>query len=163
VSSGEDLAGPRPRTLALIGAGLLALAAALWLDAARLPPPGTVGVGPSAALRLVGGLVALLGLVHLFVAWRRRGEQVEVDHGNRAALGWVLAALAGLIAVLELDGGFVLAAAWLFVATARGFGERISIKSVAIGLVLSFAVYVFFTRALSLALPSGLLERLLLG
>ena len=36
-------AGPRPLTQALIGAVLLALAAALWIDAAGLPPRTRVG------------------------------------------------------------------------------------------------------------------------
>ncbi len=66
-----------------------------------------------------------------------------------------MAALLGLIAALELGGGFVLGSAWLFVATARGFGERIQVRSVALGLVLSLVVYLFFTRVLTLALPAG--------
>ena len=50
---------------------------------------------------------------------------------------------------------------WLFALTARGFGERIGPKLLGIGAVLSVAVYLFFTKALSLALPAGPLERLL--
>lgn len=139
-------------------------AVALWLDAARLPAPSIVGIGPSAALRLVGGLLLALGLGHLVSAARRRGlDRSATKPGNRASLGWVLGALAGLLAVLHAGGGFVLAAAWLFVATARAFGERFGIKSIALGIGLSATVYLFFTRALSLALPAGPIERVLLG
>jgi putative tricarboxylic transport membrane protein len=160
-------AGPRPRTLAGIGAGLVALAAALWIDAASLPPPTVMGVGPSAAPRLVGLLLAGLGLAHIVSAWRLRGRALQADRGNdrgnSGSLAWVMAALLGLIAVLELGGGFVLGAAWLFVATARAFGERVHGRSLALGMTLSLVVYLFFTRVLSLALPAGPLERLLLG
>lgn len=156
-------AGPRAPTLAAIGAVLLALAVALWIDAAGLPPPAVGGVGPAAAPRLVCALLAALGVAHLVTAWRQRALQVMVDRGNHRSLSWVMAALLGLIAVLEFGGGFVIGAAWLFVATARGFGEAIHWRSVLLGSVLSLAVYLFFTRVLSLALPSGPLERLLLG
>jgi putative tricarboxylic transport membrane protein len=155
--------GPRPLTQALIGAALVALAAALWIDSASLPPPNVNGVGPAAAPRIVGVLLAGLGLAHWIGAWRRRGQVLDVDRGNRSSLAWVMAALVGLIIVLQLGGGFVIGSAWLFVATARGFGEALGVRSVALGAVLSLVVYVFFTRALSLALPAGPLERLLLG
>ncbi|HET7863083.1 MAG TPA: tripartite tricarboxylate transporter TctB family protein [Burkholderiaceae bacterium] len=160
----DNTAGPRPRTQAAIGAGLLLLALALWLDAARLPPPNVVGVGPSAPMRLVAVLVMVVALAHLVAAWRRRALDLPApQRGNHASLAWVMAALLGLIAALQLGGGFVLGSAWLFVGTARGFGEKISAKSVGIGAVLAALVYLFFTRVLSLALPAGPLERLLLS
>lgn len=156
--------GPRPRTQALIGVGLLLLALVLWLDAARLPAFTTAGVGPAAAPRLVGALVALLGVAHLVLAWRRHGAAIgEPSHGNLASLAWVMAALVGLMAAIGFEAGFIAGSTWLFAATARGFGERLSVKSVGIGLALSVAVYLFFTRVLSLALPAGPLERLIPG
>ena len=160
----DSSAGPRPRTQAGIGAGLLLLALAIWLDADRLPPPNVVGVGPSAPMRLVALLVAALALAHGVAAWRRRTLDVPApERGNHASLAWVMAALVGLIAVLQLGGGFVAGSAWLFVGTARGFGEPLSARSVGIGAVLAALVYLFFTRVLSLALPAGPLERLLMG
>lgn len=160
----DTSSGPRPRTQAAIGAGLLLLALAIWLDAARLPPPNVMGVGPSAPMRLVAMLVVLLALAHLVAAWRHRAlDAPSTQRGNHASLAWVMAALLGLIAVLQLGGGFVAGSAWLFVGTARGFGEKISVKSVGIGVVLAALVYLFFTRVLSLALPAGPLERLLVG
>ena len=163
MSEGSAPVGPRWQTQCGIGIALLLVAAALWFDARLLPPPPAVGVGPSAALRLVGVLVALLGLAHFVSAWRaRRAGHVEsADRGNHASLGIVLAALIGQIALLEIGAGFIASSLWLFALTARGFGERIGPKSIAIGAVLSVAVYLFFTQALSLALPAGPLERLL--
>lgn len=153
-------AGPRPVATAAIGAGLLAMAVAVWIDAAKLPP-ATAGVGPGAAPQLVSLLLAALGIAHWVAAWHSRGVKLQVDRGNHRSLGWVMAALLGLIAVMQFGGGFVLGAAWLFIATARGFGEAIRVRSVALGLGLSLLVYLFFTQALSLTLPSGPLERLL--
>lgn len=161
-SSTHD-AGPRPPTQALIGAALVALAAGLWIDAAALPPPAVMGVGPSAAPRLVGLLLAALGIAHWVGAWRGRGRALEADRGNHRSLPWVMAALIGLLLALQVGGGFILGSAWLFTATARAFGERLRLRSVGLGLGLSLAVYVFFTRVLSLALPAGPLERFLLG
>ncbi len=155
--------GPGAGTLAGIGVALLALAVALWVDAASLPPPPVMGVGPSAAPRLVGLLVAGIGIAHLVAAWRARGARVVADRGNHRSLAWVLAGLVGLIVALQGGGGFVVGAAWLFIATARGFGEAIRMRPIAIGIVLSVLVFLFFTRVLGLALPAGPLESLLLG
>lgn len=163
-----DSNGPRWRTQAGIGAALLGIAAVLWWDATRLPDGVAVGVGPAAAVRLVSALVALLGVIHLVGAVRRRARLAATgavepppDRGNRASLAWVLGALVGLIALLQVGAGFVPASAWLFVGTARGFGQRMTVASVAIGVGLSLAVYLFFSKVLSLGLPAGPLERLL--
>jgi len=160
-------AGPGWRTQVGIGVALLLVALFIWLDAQRLPVPTTVGVGPSAAMRLVAVLVAILGLAHGVAAWRHRARLRAAGvvgtpslHGNLASVGWVLGGLFGLIALLQFGGGFIAASTWLFVGTARGFGERISPKSVIVGLVLASLVYFFFTKGLSLGLPAGPLERL---
>ena len=156
-------AGPRWQTQVGIGVVLLLVAAVLWHDARRLPPGPAMGVGPAAALWLVGALVALLGLAHFVSAWRARqaGHSDAGERGNHRALGIVLAALVGQIVLLEVGAGFMISSLWLFALTARGFGEPIGPKLLGIGAVISLAVYLFFTKALSLALPAGPLERLL--
>ena len=154
--------GPRWQTQCGIGVALLVIAGALWFDARRLPPSPAVGVGPGAALQLVGAFVAILGLAHFASAWRARqaGHATATDRGNQTSLGIVLAALTGQIMLLEIGGGFVASSLWLFALTACGFGERISAKLLAIGATLCVTVYLFFTKALALALPAGPLERL---
>ena len=156
-------AGPRWQTQVGIGVALVLVAVALWFDAGRLPPPPATGVGPSAAMRLIGAFVGLLGLAHFVSAWRARaaGHVAARDAGNHRSLGLVIAALVGQIVLLEIGAGFVWSSLWLFALTARGFGERIGAKLLAIGFVLSMAVYLFFTKALSLSLPTGPFERLL--
>lgn len=161
--------GPRWPTQVAIGVGLVLIAALIWFDALKLPPGPTVGVGPSAAMHLVAAFVGILGIAHWIAAWRQRaklaasGAVRTLPHGNHAALAWVLGGLVGLIAILQFGGGFIAGSTWLFVATARAFGERLSIKPFAIGIVLASLVYAFFTKALSLSLPAGPIERLLLG
>ena len=155
------------RAQVAIGAALFGLAAVILFDASKLSLPTVVGVGPTVAMRLVAILVALVAAAHWVAAWKQRAREqagasapAAPSFGNRAALGWVLGALIGLIAIIELGGGFVLASTWLFVGTARGFGQRLSVKSFAIGFVLASLIFLFFTKALSLGLPAGPLERL---
>lgn len=164
MSNRVDDSGPGPGTLAGIGIFLIAIAVVIAFDAQRMPPAPTVGAGPAAAMRIVAALVGALGVAHGVVAWRARSRGFrggEASGGNLAALGWVLAALIGLIVILEAGGGFIVGSTWLFVATARAFGEKLSPKSFAIGIVLSGLAWLFFTRVLSLSLPGGPLERLL--
>lgn len=163
-----DSAAPRWRTQFAIGIGLAVLALVVWFDAQRLPPGSVVGIAPSAAMRLLAVFVAMLAAAHWIAAWRQRarvlaagGAEPASARGNHASLAWVLGALLGLIGILQSGGGFVAGSTWLFVGTARGFGQRLSVKSFAIGLGLSALVYLFFTKALSLSLPAGPLERLL--
>lgn len=169
-ASGENIVhpahgetGPRPAVSAGIGVALLAIAALVLIEAQGLAPGAVRGVGPAAAMRVVAVLLAVLGVVHIIAAVRQRraAGPVATVRGNHVALAWVLGALAGLMLILQFGGGFILASTWLFALTARGFGQPLGVRSIGIGLVLSTAVYLFFTKALSLALPAGPLERLL--
>jgi putative tricarboxylic transport membrane protein len=163
VSEATAATGPRWQTQCGIGVALLLVAGVLWFDARRLPSAPAVGVGPAVAIQLIAALVAVLGLVHCASAWRARraGLAQAADRGDHASLGIVLGALVGQIALLELGAGFIVSSLWLFALTARGFGERIAPRLLAIGAVLSVLVYLFFTKGLTLALPAGPLERLL--
>lgn len=163
-----DAAAPRWRTQFAIGIALFLLALVVWFDAQKLPAPSVVGVGPSAAMRLVAVFVAVIAAAHCIAALRQRarvltggGPASAPSRGSHASLAWVLGALLGLIGILQLGGGFVAGSTWLFVGTARGFGQRLSAKSFAVGFGLSAVVYLFFTETLGLALPAGPLERLL--
>lgn len=156
--------GPGRQALATVAALLFGLAAVIAWDITAMAPAQAVGVGPTAMMRIIVGLLVVLGLAHAIAALRARpARSLGVPSANRAALGWVLGGLLGMIAVLQLGGGFVIGAAWLFAATARAFGQPLRSRSPLIGLVLAALVYAFFTQALSLSLPSGPLERLLAG
>lgn len=158
--------GPGRGPLLIVAAVLFGLAAVIAYNVTQMAPPNAVGVGPTAAMRIICLLLMILGLGHLVAAFKapRAFQHVAEDSAsNHRAVAWVLAGLAGLIAALLADAGFVVGSTWLFVATARAFGQRIRLMSPAIGVVLSGLVYLFFTKALTLSLPAGPLERLLFG
>jgi putative tricarboxylic transport membrane protein len=153
-----------------VGVCLLALAGVILFDAQRLAPGSIHGVGPGAAPVIVAGGLILLGLATLFAAWRGGAPvpdaaETATDGAKTDPIG-VLAILGGLaafIAVIGLDGGFVVATTLLFAGTAWAFGARgpaAAPASVAIGFGLSSVVYLAFTKLLSLSLPQGPLERL---
>lgn len=157
--------GPGRQALATVAALLFGLAAVIAWDITTMAPAQAVGVGPTAVMRIVVGLLVVLGLAHALAALRARPARSlgapPAPSANRAALGWVLGGLFGMIAVLQMGAGFVIGATWLFAATARAFGQPLRSRSPVIGLVLAALVYAFFTQALSLSLPAGPLERLL--
>lgn len=162
--------GPGWRALATVAGALFVLAAVIAYDASLMAPAQAVGIGPTPAMRMVALLLVVLGIAHVVAALRLRAAWRGAQTGdldavltNRAALGWVLGGLVGMIAILQFGGGFVVGSTWLFVATARAFGQPIRIKSPAIGFALAAVVFGFFTQALSLSLPTGPLERLFLG
>jgi putative tricarboxylic transport membrane protein len=168
--SDPETNGPGWHAMATVAAVLFGLAAVIGYDVTLMAPAQAVGVGPTAAMRIVALLLVVLGLAHVAKALRMRaalhGKKTSALGAvltNRAALGWVLGGLIGMILILQLGGGFVVGSTWLFVSTARAFGQPIRIKSPAIGFVLAAIVFAFFTRALSLSLPAGPLERLFLG
>jgi putative tricarboxylic transport membrane protein len=166
VSEATPVAARQVRALAGVGIALLLLAGVTVLDAYRVAVSTGVGVGPSASMKLIGAILALLGCAHLVAAWRTRAgsmpvPSVEQEPANRAALAWVFGGLIGQILTLMAGGGFILGSTILFVATARAFGKPLKSLAPVYGAILSTLVYVFFTKALSLSLPAGPLEQLL--
>jgi putative tricarboxylic transport membrane protein len=162
--------GPGWHALATVAVVLFALAAVIGHDVTQMAPAQAVGVGPTAVMRMVSVLLVVLGLAHVVAALRLRASlhgkktsELDAVLTNRAALGWVLGGLVGMIAILQVGGGFVVGSTWLFAATARAFGQPLRFKSPAIGFALAAMVFAFFTQALSLSLPAGPLERLLLS
>jgi putative tricarboxylic transport membrane protein len=147
----------------VIGLVLLALAAVIFADARRLAPGSLYGVGPGVAPTMIAAGLVVLGLLTLFAAWRPRAAEGEEEGGgpiDTAAVVVIAAALAALIALMTLGGGFILACTVLFAGTAWAFGRRAPVADVAIGFAMALVVYAVFTRALTLNLPEGPLERL---
>lgn len=143
----------------VIGLALLALAGVVAFDAQRLEPGSMYGVGPSVAPMIVAGGLVLLGLATVLAALRRRVAEAEAGI-DRTAVIVIVAALAAMIALMSLGGGFIVACTLLFAATAWSFGRRAPLADAAIGFALALVVYAVFTRALTLSLPEGPLEAL---
>jgi putative tricarboxylic transport membrane protein len=144
------------RAAAAIGAALLGLAGLISWQAGTLPPGSGYGLGPSAMMYLVAAGLALAGAGHLVKAGLPDRETADWS-----AVAWIGGGLAAVILVIMFGGGFVLAMALLFAATARGFGRRALLVDLLIGLALGLVVYLMFTKLLTLALPQGPLERLI--
>ncbi len=138
---------------------LLAVAGLVARDAASQTIVSNYGIGPTAMPYVVAGGLALLGLAHLVVAFR--DGLPAPDTADPRALGWIIAGLVGFIACVTLDGGFSIATAMLFGFTARGFGREALVKDLAIGFFMGLIIYVIFFKLLTLSLPAGPLERLL--
>jgi putative tricarboxylic transport membrane protein len=144
----------------LIVAALLAVSAAVLVwDASRIPVSQTYGLGPQAMPVVIAVGLGLLAIGNLLMALR--GDLPARERTDPGAIVLILGGLAALIALIGLGGGFILATAVLFAATAAAFGRRALATDFAIGIVLGLVVYLLFDKLLTLSLPAGPLERLL--
>jgi putative tricarboxylic transport membrane protein len=142
-----------------LGLALIAMAVAVWIDASLLSTGSMYGIGPSAAPKIVGTGLAVLGLATLVVTFRR--PPAEAESADWMAVLVMLAGFAALIAVIAWGGGFIAASTILFAATSWAFGRRAVMTDVVLGFVLATFIYLVFTKLLTLALPQGPLERLI--
>ena len=151
----------RASTPALVVAGLLLVLAALILrDAFSQTLTATYGIGPTAMPYVVGGGLILLAVAHLALAFKEGLPQPE-DEVDPTAVAWLAGGLLGLIACIGLGIGFIPATTIVFAATARAFGRRALLVDVAIGFGLGVAIYLLFSKLLTLSLPQGPLENLI--
>jgi putative tricarboxylic transport membrane protein len=137
---------------------LLAIAALVFWDMSKLQLTSTYGVGPKAMPIVVATGLGILGLANLVMALR--GELPARESADPRPILLILGGLAALIALIGLGGGFILATAILFMATATAFGRRAPLTDFAIGLALAIVIFLIFDKLLSLSLPSGPIERL---
>jgi putative tricarboxylic transport membrane protein len=145
--------------------GVVALGLGVAGVTATLPSEGGyAGIGPNFIPAVVAaGIIALgvwLGVEAFTGGWRKAPEHSEVFQRNPFL--WVSA---GLFAQMALIGwaGFVVAGAVLFACVARGFGSRRIARDLAIALVLTLGVYLFFVKLLNVGLPAGWLAPVLGG
>jgi putative tricarboxylic transport membrane protein len=155
----------------VLSAGVLALGSFALYTALRLPSAGGYsGIGPNAIPIAVAGGLTVLGVWLLIEAitggWRARTTDDPIERGEHTfhapAFAWVTAGLFAQMALMH-SAGFVVAAAVLFAAVARGFGSTRPVRDAAIGLVLALAVFLFFVKFLNVGLPAGWLTPVLGG
>lgn len=156
----DKMARGADRPALIVGLLLLAVAGVVYYDASQQTITSTYGVGPTAMPYLACVGLVLLGLAHLFVAFR--DGLPKPDTADRGALLWIIGGLVGLIACIALGAGFTIATTVLFACTARGFGRRALAMDAAIGFVLGLVIFLVFAKLLTLLLPAGPLERLFL-
>lgn len=155
-------------TLLGVGCFLFVLALVVWFDAAKVMSNQTVGVGPTAGMKIIAGLLVILAISHFVAAWRQylvreESPQLNIATHFKKSILFLLGGLVGMIILLELGIGFIVSSAFLFTFTARAFGQSLGPKSISIGLILSTLVFWFFNRVLSLTLPIGFIEKFFLG
>jgi putative tricarboxylic transport membrane protein len=145
--------------------GVVALGIGIAAVTATLPSEGGyAGIGPNFIPAVVGaGIIALgvwLSLEALRGGWRDMAEHAEAF--EKYPFAWVSA---GLFAHMALIGwaGFVIAGTVLFTCVARGFGSRRIARDLAIALVFTLGIYLFFVKLLNVGLPAGWLAPILGG
>jgi putative tricarboxylic transport membrane protein len=151
-------AGRRDRAEIAISVAVVALAAYIFVELPSIPAEGGYSaVGPRFAPLVVGVGLLAIGLLLLRQAltggWRERGPPPD-EAMHAPSFGWIAAGLVAQMAVIGAVG-FTVASTLLFVAVARGFGSRSVARDAVIGLVLTAAVFVFFTRVLGLSMPAS--------
>jgi putative tricarboxylic transport membrane protein len=152
VRSGVDRAG------VVIALALAVVAAVLVVDAMRIQANVVYGMGPQVMPIIIAIGLGVLALGNLVNALRGGGSERE-DMDFRPVL-LILAGLALMIFIIGLGGGFIPAMTLLFAATATAFGRRAIVTDLIIGFVISFVIYLAFSKLLTLSLPAGPLERL---
>jgi putative tricarboxylic transport membrane protein len=138
---------------------LLAVAAVIAWDSTTLQLAPTYGLGPKMMAYVVAAGMAVIGLANLIMAWQ--GGFPERESYDPKAVALILGGFAALIAIIAFGGGFIVATAVLFAATAAAFGRKAVHIDLIIGLVLGVVVYLLFDKVLTLSLPAGPLERLM--
>ena len=149
--------------------GVLALGIGVAIGTAMLPSEGGyAGIGPNFVPGVVGTGLILLGgwLTYEALAGRWRGAPPDdpAERGEHAfhlpSFAWISIGLFAHMALIG-TGGFVVAGVALFACVARGFGSARPVRDIAIALVLSLSVFVFFVKLLNVGLPAGWLAPLL--
>ena len=137
---------------------LIALSAVTVWDASHMTVRANYGMGANAASYFIAVILLLLAAGHIASSFKP--ADFDVDHADWTAVGWVALALASLICSVWIGAGFIAGATLLFAFTARAFGRKALIKDIALGAVIGVAIFLFFNKLLTLALPKGPIERL---
>lgn len=137
---------------ALLGAGILA-------EAQTLAPMRGMIVGPGLFPALVGGAMAMFGVVLAIQGWRSRAVAIVGEDEQQPLVTWfavgIVIVLAASIFVLPilgfLVGGTVLSIVIIFLSGGRWLSALIFSP------IAAAAIYFTFTLALRVPLPRGLL------
>ena len=114
-------------------------------------------VGPKTVPYIIAGALVILGALTAVAAMR--GDFPERERQDFPPMLWIIGGLAVQLLTMK-SVGFSIATGLLFAATAKGFGKGPLWKTVPIGIVFSFVVWLLFAKGLQLTLPAGPLERL---
>ena len=149
--------GPDKAGLA-IAAGLAVLAGVIFWQTRAMPVAAQYArVGPTTLPYVVSAAFALLSIGTVVSALRGGFPPREADRAG--PMLWIVGGLVLQMLLLK-PAGFAIATGLLFAFTAKGFGQGPLWKTIPIGILLSFGIYLIFGGLLNLSLPAGPLERL---
>jgi putative tricarboxylic transport membrane protein len=143
-----------------VGLGLIALAAVIWYDTARMQvAPHYSAFGPQIFPYISIAALIATAVYFLWQTATGRAEAIRADT-NKADWSGVIFISVGLLAQVFLIErlGFVISAAILFFAVAWGFRSRKPLRDGIVAVLLSLATYLVFTRLLNLQLPPGIFK-----
>jgi putative tricarboxylic transport membrane protein len=145
--------------------GVVALGLGVAGVTATLPSEGGyAGIGPNFIPAVVAAGIIALGIWLAAEAfsggWRDAPEREEVFQKNPFL--WVSAGLFAHMALIAW-AGFIVAGTVLFACVARGFGSRRLARDLAIAVVITLGIYLFFVKLLNVGLPAGWLAPVLGG
>ncbi|HEX2020962.1 MAG TPA: tripartite tricarboxylate transporter TctB family protein [Aurantimonas sp.] len=140
-----------------IGVALLALAGVIFWNTLLVTGGAYTQIGPKA---FPYAIAAFLGILSVWtIASAPKGDFPEREHDAVGPIGWIVGGLTAQLLLLNV-AGFSIATGLLFAATAKAFGRGPLWKTIPIGILLSLALWLLFTKLLKLSLPAGVLERL---
>ncbi len=147
----------RPDRAAFAIALVLVLAGIViaWSTALAPEAAGYTAVGPKTVPYIVAACLLGLGIWTAAEAWR--GDFPEREEQNINPILWLIGGLTlQLLAIKTV--GFSIGAGIMFAAAAKAFGHGPLSKTLPIGIVFSFAVWLIFALGLQLTLPEGPVE-----
>jgi putative tricarboxylic transport membrane protein len=155
----------RSRAEVALSLGVIALGIGVAGVTATLPSEGGyAGIGPNFIPAVVAAGIVLLGVWLAIEAFSGGWRDVpgHAEAFDKKPFLWVSA---GLFAHMALIGwaGFIVAGTVLFACVARGFGSRRLARDIAIALVFTLGIYLFFVKLLNVGLPAGWLAPILGG
>ncbi len=146
-ASGHDRAGLIIAAVLFIAG--LAIGLATWSG-------GTVAmntpVGPKTVPYIIAAAFIVLGGFTVAAALRR--DFPERERQDWPPMLWIIGGLVVQLLTMKTLG-FAIATGLLFAATAKGFGQGPLWKTVPIGIVFSFLIWLVFAKGLQLTLPVG--------
>jgi putative tricarboxylic transport membrane protein len=142
---------------------LFVVAVVVLVDTMGMTKSNAVGfVGPEVFAYIVGGLLLVLSGAQIIAVLRgERGTPeggeggVAVSDPNWKAFGLLAAALV-LYSLLMPILGFPIMGAVLYFMVAKAIGAKHNLRTAAIAILLSIAIFFAFNEGLQLQLPSGL-------
>lgn len=158
---GEHRPQHRPDRAALVIAAVLASVGLVigWSTAGMGGAASYSRIGPATFPYVIAA--AFLGLSVWTAVAAFRGEFPAREKQQLAPMVWIVGGLAAQMLLLK-TAGFSIATGLLFAATARGFGRGPLWATIPLGVVFAGLIWLVFAQGLTLALPSGAFEQILL-